>query len=385
MKKGERAYEVVVVGAGVIGLSIAFEVAASGRRVLVVEKGRPGCGASAAAGGMLAPAAESEVADEHLIRLALESHALYDDFIDRIEELSGVDCGYRREGTLLLALDRDHRERFERAAAIQRNLAPFSSRETASMTWLDPREVRRREPKLAPRIAGAFFAESDHQVDPRALCEALHTAVVRLGGEVLHSAVIGERRQGGVEILQRGKRIDVACRTIVLANGVDSEPAYPGAPDLGLRPIKGQILCLHGEPLLQHVVRTPDVYLIPRRDGRLLVGVTSEDVGFDRRPTAGAVHDLLREAFRALPGILELELKETCVGFRPALRNRLPAIGWFDPATRRAAGGPRQLAALGHYRHGILLAPITAWLVVRLLDEGELPAAYAPFRPRSAE
>mgnify|MGYP003335244832 CR=1 FL=1 len=154
-----------------------------------------------------------------------------------------------------------------------------------------------------------------------------------------------------------------------IASPILGMPVVP----LPMRPVKGQILRLRGERIIQHVVRTPDVYLVPRADGELVIGASMEDVGFDERSRAGAVHDLLREARRAVPGIAELDLAECNVGFRPALRDHLPAIGAVD--------GAGLFVATGHFRNGVELAPITARLLADLICDGRLDPLLEPFAP----
>ncbi|HEX6737357.1 MAG TPA: FAD-dependent oxidoreductase, partial [Vicinamibacteria bacterium] len=194
-------------------------------------------------------------------------------------------------------------------------------------------------------------------------------ALARRGVAVREGTTVRALREGAVELGAE----TVAARQVVLCAGAWCQEALPDPPALPLRPVRGQIVRLRGEPLIRHVVRTPDVYLVPRADGELLVGATSEERGFDPAPTAGAVLELLREAFRALPGVAELAVSELTVGFRPALRDHLPAIG----PTRR----PGVFVAAGHYRNGVLLAPITARLLVDGLVGGAMPEALAPFSP----
>ena len=362
--------DLVVVGGGIIGLAVSYEAARRGLRVLLVERQRLGGGATAVAGGMLAPVSEGEDADPRLVELGLQSARLYPEFVTAVEDDAGRACGYRTEGTLLVALHRDHEAQLDHAAAAHRGHA-------RRFVWLTPEEVKAREPRLAPRVAGAFLAEEDRQVDPRALASALGAALRRRGVTVRESARVRALEPGVVELEVNGTAERVAARQVVLCAGAWCNEALPGLPALPLRPVRGQIVRLRGEVLIRHVVRTPDVYLVPRADGELLVGATSEERGFDPTPTAGAVLELLREAFRALPGVAELAVSELTVGFRPALRDHLPAIG----PTRL----PGVFLAAGHYRNGVLLAPVTARLLVEGLVSGAMPEALAPFSPERFE
>jgi glycine oxidase len=362
--------DLVVVGGGIIGLAIAYEASRRGLAVLLVERERLGGGATAVAGGMLAPVSEGEEGDPRLVELCLESARLYPEFVAAVEADAGLACGYRTEGTLLLALDHDHREQLEQAAAAHRG-------HSRRLAWLTAQEVKALEPRLAPRALGAFLAEEDRQVDPRALAAALAAALARRGVAVREGATVAALEPDAVELRGAGGAERVAAGHVVLCAGAWCNEALPGLPALPLRPVRGQIVRLRGEVLIRHVVRTPDVYLVPRADGELLVGATSEERGFDPAPTAGAVLELLGEAFRAVPGVAELAVSELTVGFRPALRDHLPAIG----ATRL----PGVLLAAGHYRNGVLLAPVTARLLVEGVIRGAMPEALAPFSPARFE
>lgn len=367
---GPSSVDLVVAGGGVIGLAIGYEACRAGQRVLVLERDHPGSAATGAAAGMLAPASEAGTAEPCLVDLALESCRLYPEFVRAVEADSGVPCRYRTEGTLLVALNRDHEEELQRQVDHQLALGLNVSRLTAS-------EVLEREPGLSPRITSGVLADGDRQVDPRALATALTIAIGRLGGSVQSGAAVESvwldgDRVAGVRLAHGGAR--VRSDSVVVAAGAWSNGPMEGIGErLPLRPVKGQVVRLRGEPLIHHVVRTPDVYLVPREDGELLVGGTMEEQGFDGRSTAGATMDLLREAWRVLPGVYDLAVAELSAGFRPALRDNLPAIG---PV------GPNGLfLATGHYRHGILLAPATARLLVEAIRVGSMPSQLAPFEP----
>ena len=362
--------DLLVVGAGVIGLAIGYEAARAGQRVLVVERDRPGSGASGTAAGMLAPASEAGRTEPSLVELALDSCRRYPAWVRAIEADSGLSCHYRTEGTLLVALNRDHDEALRREVDHQHGLGLHVEPLTAD-------ELLDREPGLSPRVTAGVFVEGDLQVDPRALLAALEAAIRRRGGSVEHGAAVGsiwleDDRVAGVR-LAAGDRSIRADAVVIAAGAWSNDLAEPIGERLPLRPVKGQLIRLRGEPCIRHVVRTPEVYLVPRDDGELLVGATMEEQGFDDRVTAGATMDLLREAWRVVPGIHDLAVAELCVGFRPALRDGLPAIGALTPHGL--------FLATGHYRHGIMLAPATAALLVEAIRAGSPPASLAPFAP----
>lgn len=367
-------FEVAVVGAGVIGLSVGFELARRGRSVVVLERGEPGAGASGVAAGMLAPVSEAEVQEPDEIVFALDSLRRYRSFVSAIEAAGGEVCGYRDEGTLWVAARRDDREQLEHLAETLRQKDLHCEPLTAD-------RLLELEPHLSARVVSGLRVPSDHQVDPRRLLGALLRAIESMGGDVRPGHEVREvstRAGRAAAVAGRGpdgREFEIEADDVVLAAGPwhDHAPRSP-LPALGVRPVKGQILRLRGEPLVRHVIRTPDVYLVPRSDGELVVGATMEEMGFDRAATAGAVLDLLRHAWLALPGIYDLELARVDVGLRPAVDDQMPVIG--------PTPVPGLWLAAGHHRHGILLAAATAaYLAGAIVGDG-LPPELGPFLPR---
>jgi glycine oxidase len=363
--------DVVVIGGGIVGLACADELSARGKRVVVLERERAGAGAGKVAAGMLAPVSESEAEEPAFVELALASCDMYEAWIQGIEAGSGLRCGYRREGSLLLALHRDHQEELERLAAMQRRLGLASQSFTRD-------EVIEKEPYVSPRVVGGLFAPNDRQVDPRRLARALAASLTARGATILEGHTARPLLDGARAAGAATDEAEVRAERVLLAGGVWSGAVWPEeAGLLPLRPVKGQLLRLRGpspEGLIRHVVRTPDVYLVPREDGELLIGATSEEQGYDTSVTVWAVMDLLREAWRVLPGIAELMISEMQAGLRPTLRDHLPAIG----ATRVQG----LFVATGHYRHGVMLAPITARLLADAMDGtgSEMQRAFDPQR-----
>ena len=361
--------DTVVVGGGVVGLSLAYELARRGREVLVLDRDDlPGV-ATRAAAGMLAPTSEADLTERALVELELDSLGRYPGFVAGIEDLTGQPCGYRTEGTLWVALNRDQEGDLERLFSMQRAKGLRARR-------LSVEEALAREPHLSGRIVAALLAEGDHQVDPRALTAALAAGLNRLGGRVARGCRATRiEHEAGRVVAVSGVADEIAFRVraevVVLAGGVWSEGIDAPVPELGLRPVKGQLVRLAGPELVHHVVRSPDVYLVPRRGGELLVGATMEEQGLDAAPTAGAVLDLLKEAWRLLPGVYDLAVSELSVGFRPAARDHLPVIG--GTATRGL------FVATGHFRNGVLLAPATAHHLAEWIMSGTAPTALASF------
>ena len=361
--------ETVVVGGGVVGLAVAYELARRGREVLVLDRDDlPGV-ATRAAAGMLAPTSEADLTDRVMLDLELDSLARYPEFVAALESVSGEACGYRTEGTLWVALDRDQDGELERLASMQRAKGLVARQLTIE-------ETLGREPHLSGRIVAGLLAPDDYQVDPRALSAALVAAIGRLGGRVLAGSRVTrvEYAAGHVEAVTGvgpSGAFEVRADTVVLAAGVWTEDVSAPMPPLGLRPVKGQLVRLSGPELVRHIVRSPEVYLVPRRGGELLVGATMEEQGLDASPTAGAVLDLLREAWRLLPAVYDLALTEVSVGFRPAVRDHRAVIG--ATATRGL------YVATGHFRNGVLLAPATAHHLAEWIVSGTAPVALAAF------
>jgi|JI10StandDraft_1071094.scaffolds.fasta_scaffold246875_3 glycine oxidase len=359
---------VLVIGGGICGLSVAWRLAQAGIAVGVVDAGEAGRGATWAAGGMLAAALEAEPGEEAMVGLARWSQDLWPDWAARLAAASGAGVGYRGEGTVHLAVGRDeltalhHRLRYLRRLALP-------------VEWCDAGALREREPALSPDVLGAIASPGDHQVDPRAVVPALLAALAAAGVpvETGRAATAVEPDGGGWRVrfgCGRGERAD----HVVLAAGAWSG-GLAGWPAQPVRPAKGQAVILQMDPqspLLRHVVWGAGIYLVPRADGRLYVGATVEDRGFDRQPTAGGVLSLLEAAWRILPGLEELPVVELVTGLRPRSRDDLPIVG--------PLGGGLHVAT-GHHRNGILLAPATAELVLAGIEGRPAAIDDAPFRP----
>jgi glycine oxidase len=362
---------VAIIGAGVIGLGIAWRLAARGVPVEVFDRGAAGAGASHAAAGMLAACSEAEPGEEALVALGRESQARWPGFAAELQAASGVDVELRTEGTLLVALTADDQARLHHHLVFQQNLG-------LPLQWISAAETRRREPHLAGKLAGAVWSPQDHQVDNRKLAAALRIAAERAGASIREHTPVKEISFAGgrVDAIVLADGTKIAADVVVLAAGAWSRGIGGVAPELRppVRPIKGQMLSLKMDaaaPLVTHVLWAPGVYLVPRRDGRLIVGATVEEKSFDTTLTAGGLLTLLEAAWRAVPAIEELPIDEMWVGHRPGSRDDAPILG------------PGPVAGLvyatGHHRNGILLAPVTADTVARLIVEGTLDPAIRPF------
>jgi glycine oxidase len=362
-----RPIDVVVVGAGAIGLSIARRARLAGMSVTVLERDRAGEGASHVAAGMLAPVAEVEFgeAGRRLLELGLRSAAMWPAFASELEASTGLSVGLTRTGTLLVARDGDDARELERQLAFRRSLG-------LEVRRLRPSEARALEPALAPTVRLALDAPEDHSVDPRLVLAALKDACASAGVRLREHAPVARidfdhapggapRRVTGVT-LEEGERVPAGQVVIAAGAWAARIAGLPAGAGLPVRPVKGQILRLRdpaGPGLLRRVVRFRGGYVVPRDDGRYVLGATVEERGFSLEPTAGGVYELLRDAHELLPGLSELEIAELSVGLRPGTPDNAPAIG---------PGSVEGLAwATGHHRNGILLAPLTAELVARVL------------------
>ncbi|MEC7986534.1 MAG: glycine oxidase ThiO [Myxococcota bacterium] len=354
--------DLLIIGGGIAALATAWEAHNRGKSVLVLSKNRVGA-ATHAAGGMLTPAFEADTAGSALLGLAQESLRLYPTWVQRLEDASQQSAGYHQKGTLFLAQHRDHLSELEQLRAFQQEHGLECQRLTI-------RALRSLEENLAPRLAGGLFSAESYSIDPRSLQRVLQHALCHAGVALKTFESLSFQRDGKRIQSIRLERGDVLeAENIVVADGAWSAQ-QPLLDWLPLRPVKGHYLLLKGEELIQHTIRTPDVYMIPREEGHLYIGATMEEEGFCHKKKAGHLLDLLYHSWQFLRGIYELEVMEFGIGFRPALRDHQPGIGrghlsnlWLN---------------IGHFRHGILLAPAAARL---LCDQIERPPSSSPFDP----
>ena len=365
--------DTLIVGAGVIGLATAWRAAGRGLSVTVVDPA-PAGGASYAGAGMITPVSELSYGEEPLLRLGLASRERYAKFVAELEDLTGVGTDYRADGLLQVAFDADDLAIFDELRRFQEALGVHPEPLTG-------RECRRLEPMLAPSVRGGLFAPDDGAIDPRRLCAALLTAVERTGSTLVRSRVteiiMARDAAVGVRLADGG---ELRADQIVLAAGCwtgELRGLPPGTlPDI--RPVKGQILRLRTRvPFLARctrgLVRGAPVYLVPRTDGEVVVGATQEELGFDTTVTAGGLWELLRDARELVPGISELELAEVVAGLRPGSPDNAPVLGPLGVSGLHIASG--------HFRGGVLLAPITGDVMGEILATGQVPEPAKPFTP----
>ncbi len=374
--------DVAIVGGGVIGLSIAFELAELSARTsceltVSVFDPEPGKGTSRVAAGMLAPVTELHFSEEKFLPVTIAASAMYPEFVERVEAASGLKALYSGSGTLTVAKNASDMASLSQLLDLQESCGLLPGRMT-------PSAIRSAEPSLSTSLAGGFETPTDHQVDPRLLVIAMLGACEALGVRFVQETVAKiDKFDDGYEV-SASRKIPSRFQSVVLCTGAalrDGTPAMPRVPSgidpsiveivSSIRPVKGQVIRL-GLPdsrsaflprlpraVVRGLVDGRSVYIVPRASGEVVVGATSEDLGFDLNPTGGAVHQLLHDARSILPMIDELDFREVSVGLRPGTPDNFPVVGPIDQ--ENSCG--RLYIANGHYRNGILLAPLTARLI----------------------
>jgi glycine oxidase len=374
MSESANQFDAAIIGGGVIGCSIAWRLAQNGMRTIVLERGDVGREASYAAGGMLAPLAEADAADD-FFHLAVASRALYADFAHELRKASGIDIEYRTEGTLFLSLAEEDDEELDRRWQWQHDAG-------LNVKRLDAGCVRKLEPLINERLRWALKFPDDHQVNNRLLTAGLYSAAQKAGVEfrtgteverILIESQEGRKRTVGIDTTGG----NVKCRTVIVAAGswssllkAEGEASFP---PFQLEPVRGQMVSVEMPPGgVNHIIYSRQGYVIPRMGGILIAGSTSEKVGYDKRVTAGGVASIIERASQILPCFGGLAVTEIWAGLRPAPSDGLPILG-ADPQISGL------IYATGHYRNGILLAPITAKAISELVLKGESSVHLSPF------
>ncbi len=363
--------DLIVVGSGLVGLACAYEAALAGALVRVID--RPGAvgAASPVAAGMLAPAGEAWWGEEELLRFGLRAARDYEAFCDRLSADAESEVPYRRCGAIRVALDGDEAAELERLRRYHEQLGAPAPRLVGS-------ECRQLEPGLATIATAGLLFEDEAEIDPRALASCLRTAGQRLGVVFESAAVSGlivERDRVGGVLADPGP---VRSGAVLLATGAWGAAGWSGSSlALPVRPVKGEVLRLAvpagAEPPCRRIVVTERIYLVARHSGEVVIGATSGERGFETTVSAGAVRELLREAYRTIPEIGELDFIEAAAGLRPCTPDNLPMLG--------RAGPEGLLVALGHYRNGVLLAPLSGRCLAALLVGRSPPAEITAFDP----
>jgi glycine oxidase len=364
--------DVAIIGGGVIGLAVARALARSGvRRLVVLERAGPGSEASSAAAGMLAPQAEADAADE-FFRLACQSRDLYPAFAEQLEAETGIDIEFDTTGTLYLALS----ESDEEAIA---DRYEWQSREGLAVERLSAADARLLEPCISEDVRAALRFPLDVQVENRRLVGALTESTRQYGVSLVTGVTVSTIRiENDVVAGLETSEGFISTRNVVVAAGAWSSAVGSegkNLPRIGIEPVRGQMLCLESNPrLARHVIYSPRGYIVPRVDGRLLAGSTSEHAGFDKRVTAAGIHSILSDAMDISPDVASLPLVDSWAGLRPRSPDNLPVLGPY-------AEIEGLFYATGHYRNGILLTPITGELLAEAIIKRTVLPLLEPFSP----
>jgi glycine oxidase len=362
-----KTFDVSIAGGGLIGGAIAFELARAGLHVALFDRQQPGEGSSWAAAGILSPAPENAgmISTVPLGRMSLR---LYPEFVAAVEESSGQSVGYRARGTLEALFSTDAQEKLSTIIALHHGLGLKAEAISAE-------DAREMEPVLSPELEAAVFRPDEACVDNRALTKAVLTAAERNGVKIFVASNVqsifknGGRCEG---FLVDGEKVQ--SRWTVIAAGCCSAEIEDASRYAPVRPAKGQMIALRAEDFsIERVLWSDDVYLVPRNDGRILAGATVEYVGFDKKVTVGAVHKIMTAALQLAPALADAQIEETWAGLRPDAPDHLPIIGPTDL--------DGLVIATGHFRSGILLAPITAQLIREWITTENVSVDWARFSP----
>ena len=362
-----RTADVIVVGAGVIGLAIAYELSRRGARVRVLEARAAGQGATQASAGMLTPHTETRDLPS-LGGLATRSLDLYDAFIERVREDSGLGVEYRRCGSLHVATDDARMEDFRR-------LAVRMATSGVAADLLNPAQVREHESQIGSGFTGGLLVPAHGYVVVGDLVRALLAAATARGAHVDVARVMKvSATPAGIRVETQGGAVHAAA-AVVATGSWTSRVAVEGDAAIPVRPVRGQLVQLDWPTApLARILWGPDCYLVPWTSGAMLVGATAEEAGFDERATAAGVHDLLGAACDLLPRAWQAAFTGVRVGLRPATPDDLPVLG-ASPHVRSV------YYATGHYRNGVLLTPVTAVLLADLVLGQPADTALDAFRP----
>jgi glycine oxidase len=365
-----RPSDIIVIGAGIIGCAVAYELTRRGASVQIVDDRPAGMGATQASAGMLAPYTEAKDRNDAFLDLAVRSLALYDDFVSGVVAASGIEVGYHRSGTLEVATTSD------RMAAL-RHMADRLGARGVMVRVLDAQAVRAEEPQVSEDVIGALLIDSHGFVNAGELTRALVTAARRHGARVIEGSRVLRVSSRDNDLLAQTADGSHRADAVVLAAGSwSAHVAIESAAPPPVRPVRGQLLHLAWRgPRLRRVIWGERCYLVPWSDGTLLVGATMEEVGFDEQTTVAAVHELLDAACELVPRVRSAGFLGARAGLRPATVDTMPIVG----ASRVM---PNVMYATGHFRNGVLLAPVTARLVANAMLDGRADPAFEDIGPQ---
>ncbi|MCE2502753.1 MAG: glycine oxidase ThiO [Chlorobi bacterium] len=363
--------DICVIGGGIAGLTSAYALIRRGVGVAVVESGTIDSSTSTVAAGMLAPLVEARLEEREIVEFGLEALLYWKNFASELEAEAEMKIDYRSEGTLVVGVERDH-------IGMIRHLYEEQTELGLPAETITNYEGRKLEPYLSPTLSEGLFSPNDHQVDNRLLMQALYNVCAKGSVQIFEgcsqSRIDHEKGEGW---WYRSDKIEVQAKSLVVATGASLKVLSDVAPELSrlVRPVKGQVVRLDQSEthVLDHVVRTPEVYLVPKSDGTLVIGASSEDRGFDKAVRLGPLYETLQAAWETVPVLYELPVIETSVGFRPASIDHAPIIG--------QTSYEGLYLATGYYRHGILFAPLGGDLLANHILDGTIDERIKPFSP----
>jgi glycine oxidase len=366
-----RSPHILVVGAGIVGCAIAYELSRRGAAVQIIDDRLPGMGATQASAGMLAPYTEAKDRNSLFLDLAVRSLGLYDEFVAHAVADGGTPVGYNRDGTLEIAATPARMNEL-------RDIARRLEARGVALDVLDESATRREEPRLGADVAGGLLIGAHGYVNALDLAHALFTAARCLGATFVGGGrVHAIRRHGGDIQVEAAGQTHIAQTVIVAAGSWSGQIAIEGAAGLPVRPVRGQMLHLSwkGGASLRRVTWGEHCYLVPWDDGTLLVGATMEEAGFDETTTMAGVQDLLNAASALVPLVREAGFLSARAGLRPGTADAMPIIGWSSVM-------PGVMYATGHFRNGVLLAPLTAQIVADAVIDRRVDPALDAIGPR---
>ena len=365
---------VLIIGGGIIGLSIAWRLIGIGKKVVVVDKRNLGKEASWAAAGMLSGRLDLKPSEKQLLPIFEKSHHAWPKFAKELENKSGKRIGYRKEGTLMIACDINEEQKLK-------NNYNFLKNNNIHVSWLSGNKIREKEPYVSNNVLSGFFSPEDHHVNNRYILDALITILKKNK----HNCIFKENTEVEEIITDKDQVIGVKTRNeiiktkeIIICSGAwTNKIKNIEIKEVPIRPVKGQMVCLKmpkNTSLLKHILWRENVYLVPRDNSDLIIGATEEEMGFDKSLTAGGIYNLLKIAREVLPAIENLSIVESWSGLRPATRDEAPIIG----PSKKIKG---LIYATGHHRNGILLAPLTSNVIKNYYLNGKIENDFNNLRP----
>ena len=365
---------ILIIGGGIIGLSIAWRLIGIGKKVIIIDKKNLGKEASWAAAGMLSGRLDLKPCEKKLLPIFEKSHLAWPKFAEELENKSGKSIGYKKEGTLRVACDLHEEKKLK-------NNYDFLKNNKVNITWLSGDKIRDKEPYVSNNVLSGFFSPDDHHVNNRYILDALITILKKNKNNCIFKEntevekIITNKNQ--VIGVKTNNEIIKTKEIIVCSGAWTSKIKNIEIKEVPIRPVKGQMVCLKipkNISLLKHILWRENVYLVPRNNSDLIIGATEEEMGYDKSLTVGGIYNLLKIAREVLPAIEDLSIVESWSGLRPTSRDDAPIIG----PSKKLKG---LIYATGHHKNGILLAPLTSSVIKNYYLNGKIGNNFNNFKP----